>query len=98
MHVTLQRRVAQVAQRIDAADQLLELEDRPPCGIRLGVAAQLSNQGCVGYLAHPGNETARMSQVDPVLNVKEQNRAVLLSGGSITRTCAVKMSPALARP
>jgi hypothetical protein len=30
MHVPLQLRVAQVAQRVGAADQLVELEDRPP--------------------------------------------------------------------
>jgi hypothetical protein len=30
VHVPLQLRVAQVAQRVDAADQLVELEDRPP--------------------------------------------------------------------
>ena len=42
--------------------------------------------------------TPRDDTVDPVLNVKGQNRAVLLSSGSITRTCAVKMSPALALP
>ena len=44
MDVALQLRVAQVAQGVEAADQFVELEDRPPCRVRSGVGAQLSDQ------------------------------------------------------
>ena len=37
--VTLQLRVAEVSQGVDAADQLVELEDRPPRRVRLGIGA-----------------------------------------------------------
>ena len=36
--ITLQLGVAQVAQRVDAAHQLVELEDSPPRGVRCGVS------------------------------------------------------------
>jgi len=70
------------------------LED-PHTGARHGFA---TFEAVVATWLIRGAKPSRMSQVDPVLNVKGQNRAVLLSSGSITRTYAVIMSPALALP
>lgn len=49
MHVPLQFRIAQVAQRVDAADELVELEDCAPCRIRRGVGAQLADQRALDH-------------------------------------------------
>ena len=48
MHVALQLRVAQVAQRVDAADQLVELEDRPPRRVRRGDRCTACGPACPG--------------------------------------------------
>lgn len=48
-HVSFHLRIAQVAQRIDAAHQLVEFEDRSPYRIRRRVAAQLADQCALGH-------------------------------------------------
>jgi len=50
VHGAFELWVAQVAQRVDAADELVELEDRAPRWIRRGVGAQLADQRALGYL------------------------------------------------
>ena len=50
MDVALQLWIAQIAQGIDAANQLVELEDGPPRGIWLGISAQLADQRALGHL------------------------------------------------
>src|SRR5271165_3547662 len=45
LDVTLQLRIADIPQGVDAADHLVELEDRAPRRVRLGVGAQLPDQG-----------------------------------------------------
>ena len=49
MDITLQLRIAKVAQRIDAADQLVELEYRFASSILLGIIAQLPDQRALGH-------------------------------------------------
>ena len=49
MYITLQLRIAKVAQRIDAADQLVELEYRFASSILLGIIAQLPDQRALGH-------------------------------------------------
>ena len=50
VHGAFELWVAQVAQRVDAADELVELEDRAPRWIRRGVGAQLADQRALGHL------------------------------------------------
>jgi hypothetical protein len=49
MDGTLQLRIAQVAQCIDAADQFVELEYRFASSILLGIIAQLPDQRALGH-------------------------------------------------
>jgi hypothetical protein len=53
MHVPLQLWVTQVAKRIDAADQLVKLEDGLPCSMMPGQGAQLAYQGALAHLLGP---------------------------------------------
>src|SRR5271157_2082762 len=58
MDITLQLRIAKVAQRIDAADQFVELEYRFASSILLGKIAQLPDQRALGHFleAECGND------------------------------------------
>jgi hypothetical protein len=49
LDVTLQLWIAEIPQGVDAADQFVELEDRAPRRVRLGVGAQLPDQGALGH-------------------------------------------------
>ena len=53
MRVALALWVAQVTQRVDAADQLIELEDRATSGVRLRVGTQFPNQCALSHLFDP---------------------------------------------
>ncbi len=53
VHVALQLRVAQVAQRVDAADELVELEYRAPRRVLRGIGAQLADQRALRHLLQP---------------------------------------------
>ena len=57
VHVAFQLRVAQVAQRVEAADQLVELEDRPSRRVRRGKGAQLADQRALGISFRPSVAT-----------------------------------------
>jgi hypothetical protein len=50
--------LAQVTQGVYAPNQLIELEEGPPCGIRLGISAKLADQCALGYIleAQRGND------------------------------------------
>lgn len=53
VHVAFQLRIAQVAKRVDAADELVELEDRAPRRVRRGVGAQLADQRALRHFLQP---------------------------------------------
>jgi len=53
VYVALQLGIAQVAQRVDAADELVKLEHRTPRRVLRGVGAQLADQRALRHLLQP---------------------------------------------